>query len=64
MKQTVSGGSPLITTLPPAAPPNREVYTIVHTFGGTYADLAIAPDGRVGVSGPNRRRHRTSRLSR
>lgn len=52
MKQTVSGGSPLITTLPPAAPPNREVYTIVHTFGGTYADLAIAPDGRVGGIGP------------
>ena len=50
--QTVSGGSPLIATLPPAARPDREVYTIVHTFGGTYADLAIAPDGRIGVITP------------
>lgn len=50
--QTASGGSPLIATLPPAARPNREVYTIVHTFGGTYADLANAPDGRIGVITP------------
>ena len=50
--QTVSGGSPLIAMLPPAARPNREVFTIVHTFGGTFADLAIAPNGQIGVITP------------
>lgn len=50
--QTVKGGSPLIATLPPAARPNREVFTIVHTFAGTYADLAIAPSGQIGVIAP------------
>lgn len=40
-----SGLSPLIPTLPAAARPDREVFTIMHTVGGTFADLAIAPDG-------------------
>ena len=48
-KQTVSSGANanLLATLPPAASPNRIVYSIVHTFGGTYADIAIQPDGRI-----------------
>jgi hypothetical protein len=45
-------GANLIGTLPPAARPGHEVYTIVHTFNGTYADLAIAPNGRIGVIAP------------
>ena len=42
----------VIGTLPPAARPSRIVYTIVHTFAGTYADLAIWPDGTIHVIGP------------
>jgi hypothetical protein len=37
----------LIGTLPSIARPNRTVYTIVHTFAGTYADLAIQPNGQI-----------------
>ena len=32
--------------------PPHTVYTIVHTFGGTYADLSITPDGQIRVIGP------------
>ena len=46
------GGPALITTLPPAARPNRSVFEIVHTFGGTYADISIDPQGRVGIIAP------------
>jgi hypothetical protein len=42
----------LIGTLPAAARPDRTVYTIVHTLGGTYADLAINPQGQIFVIGP------------
>jgi hypothetical protein len=42
----------LIGTLPAAARPTRDVYTIVHTFNGTYADLAIAPNGQISVIDP------------
>lgn len=42
-----SGSSNLIATLPPAARPIYTVYTIVHTYAGTYADLAINPDGTI-----------------
>jgi hypothetical protein len=28
------------------------VYTIVHTFNGTYADLAITPNGQIAVIDP------------
>jgi hypothetical protein len=42
----------LIGTLPPAACPDRVVYAIVHTFNGTYADLAINPDGQITLINP------------
>ncbi|MBV9335061.1 MAG: hypothetical protein JO243_04135, partial [Solirubrobacterales bacterium] len=48
----IPSGTPLITTLPPAARPNRSVFEIVHTFGGTYADISIDPQGRVGIIAP------------
>jgi hypothetical protein len=41
----------LVATLPPAASPDRTVYTVVHTFDGTYADLAIQPNGQIDVIG-------------
>ena len=49
VKQTSASGSDanLIGTLPPAASPNRVVYAIVHTFNGTYADIAISPNGQI-----------------
>jgi len=50
----VQNPSSLIAVLPPAARPNRNVFTIVHTFGGTYADLAIDTQGRIGVIAPQR----------
>jgi hypothetical protein len=52
--QVSSGGSSpnLIGTLPVAARPNRNVYTVVHTFNGTYADLGIAPDGTINLINP------------
>jgi hypothetical protein len=28
------------------------VYTIVHTFNGTYADLAIEPNGQLDLIAP------------
>jgi hypothetical protein len=37
----------LLGTLPKAASPSRSVYFIVHTFAGTYADLAIGPSGKI-----------------
>ena len=54
VKQTSATGpdANLIGTLPPAACPNRVVYTIVHTFNGTYADLAISPNGRIALIDP------------
>jgi len=53
-KQTTAAGSGhnLLGTLPAAASPNRVVYTIVHTFNGTYADLAISPNGRIVLIDP------------
>jgi hypothetical protein len=42
----------LIGTLPAAAAPGHKVYTIVHTFNGTYADLAILPDGDLELIDP------------
>jgi len=54
VKQTSASGpdANLIGTLPPAACPNRIVYTIVHTFNGTYADLAINPNGQIILINP------------
>lgn len=49
VRQT-SGSGPragLIGTLPRAARPPMFIYTITHTFGGTYSDLEITPDGRI-----------------
>ena len=50
-KQT-NASSNVIGTLPTAARPTRTVYTIVHTFNGTYADLAITPTGEIQVINP------------
>ena len=53
-KQSATGGSNpnLLGTLPPAASPSRVVYTIVHTFNGTYADIAINPNGQIDLIDP------------
>lgn len=48
--KAISNGGPfagLIGTLPRAARPSMFIYTITHTFGGTYSDLEITPDGRI-----------------
>jgi len=42
----------LLGTLPIVARPTRTVYTIVHTYSGTYADLAITPAGQILVIPP------------
>ena len=42
---------PGFATLPAVIRPSRTVYTIVHTFNGTYADLSIAPSGQVRAPG-------------
>ena len=34
------------------AAPGHFVYTIVHTFDGTYADLVIEPNGQIGLINP------------
>jgi len=54
VKQTSATGpdANLIGTLPPAASPNRVVYSIVHTFNGTYADIAISPNGQIVLIDP------------
>ena len=53
-KQVNAGGTNpnLLGTLPAAASPKRKVYTIVHTFNGTYADLAISPNGEINLISP------------
>ena len=51
----ISTGGPtpnLVATLPPAAAPRSTVYTVVHTFNGTYADLAIEPNGQIDIINP------------
>jgi hypothetical protein len=42
----------LIGTLPAAAAPTHDVYTVVHTFNGTYAGLDIKPSGQIAVIDP------------
>jgi hypothetical protein len=49
---SLSGDTSLIATLPAVIRPGRTVYTIVHTFNGTYADLSIDPSGQVRVIDP------------
>ncbi len=53
-KQTNPTGpnSNLLGTLSPAARPTRTVYTIVHTFNGTYADVAITSSGQIELIDP------------
>jgi hypothetical protein len=53
-KQTTTAGSNpnLLGTLPAAASPNRVVYAIAYTFNGTYADIAINPNGQIGLIDP------------
>jgi hypothetical protein len=52
--QTSTGGPTpnLVATLEPGARPASTVYTVVHTFNGTYADLAIEPNGQILVISP------------
>jgi len=45
-------GPSLIGTLPAVAAPAKDVYTIVHTLAGTYADLDIQPSGRIFLINP------------
>jgi hypothetical protein len=45
-------GADVIGTLPARARPKADMYTIVHTLDGTYADLVIAPGGAIDVIGP------------
>jgi hypothetical protein len=49
---SLSGNFGLLATLPAVIRPGRTVYTIVHTFDGTYADLAIQPTGQVQLIDP------------
>jgi hypothetical protein len=44
---TQSGSPNLIATLPLSLAPWRDVYTIVHTGSGSYADLDINPLGQI-----------------
>jgi hypothetical protein len=41
----------LLGTLPKAARPSRNLYFIVHTWSGTYADLGITTKGNIGLIG-------------
>ena len=54
VKQTSASGTTanLIGTLPPAASPSRVVYAVIHTYGGTYADVAIEPSGQIWLIDP------------
>jgi hypothetical protein len=45
-------GANLIGTLPRAARPHSNIFTIVHTAQGTYADLAILANGQIGIIHP------------
>lgn len=45
-------GSDVIGTLPKAARPSRDVFAIMHTFLGTYADVGIAPNGTISLIAP------------
>ena len=54
VKQTLccTSTSNLVATLPVVARPTRNVFTIVHTFNGTYADLSILTNGTINVLPP------------
>jgi hypothetical protein len=48
------GAPNLLGTLPPAGPytPHRTVFTIAHTFNGTYADVSILTNGQIWLIDP------------
>jgi hypothetical protein len=48
---TTTPNEQIIGTLPPAARPNRDVFTVAHTFNGTYADVVVEPNGVIFVQG-------------
>jgi hypothetical protein len=52
--QTSSQGADanLIGTLSPAASPDRTVFAIVATNNGTYADIAVLPNGQIVLINP------------
>jgi len=47
-----TSGANQLGTLQRAARPSQNVFTIVHTFGGTYADLGIFTDGKIFLIDP------------
>jgi hypothetical protein len=49
---STGSGANLLGTLPPAARPAANVFTIVHTFQGTYADLEVAANGQLSLIDP------------
>jgi hypothetical protein len=51
--QTSGGtGARRVGTLPPAARPSHNVFTIALTNGGTYADLEVGRNGQVSLVAP------------
>ena len=51
-QKSLSGDTQLIATLPAIIRPHRTIFTIVHTFNGTYADLSIGSDGQIRLINP------------
>ena len=50
---STAGSTPnLIGTLPSGARPANDLFLIVHTFSGTYADLSIGTNGQVRLIDP------------
>jgi hypothetical protein len=49
---SLSGDTNLILALPQVIWPSRTVYTIVHTFNGTYADLSVGTNGQARLIDP------------
>jgi hypothetical protein len=49
---SAGAGANTLGTLPPAARPAHNVFTIVHTFAGTYADLEVASNGMLNLIAP------------
>ena len=45
-------GANTMGTLPKSARPSHNVFTVVPTGAGTYADLEIAANGRINVIAP------------
>jgi hypothetical protein len=45
-------GANLVGTVPADARPHHYVYELVHTYDGTYADVAITPAGQIEIIDP------------